>query len=152
MTAIEKAKKVAAAKKRAAAAKKKAAVKSSKSLPQAANIPAGMRQIGGGYASTWEPEVIGASLHGVVSDLPKAVTLNKGNKKKENKTRVMEVTDMEGARFALWESVVLEPLFDEIAGLEDSGLGVEVYIQYNGLGKKKPGQNPAKLFTVAIAE
>lgn len=135
-------------------AKKKAAPKlkavASASLPQSASIPAGMRQMGGGYAKTWTPEEVGDSLHGVVSALPKEVTLNKG-KAKENQTRVMEVTDMEGNRHGVWESVVLAPLFDEV-NLNYVEPGVEVFIQYDGLGKKKPGQNPAKLFTVAIAE
>ena len=134
-----------------AAKKKVSNIKDAKSLPQSASIPAGMKQMGGGYASTWSPVEVGDSIHGVVSDLPKQLTLNKGTKK-ENVTRVMEVTDSEGERFAVWDSAVLTSLFDEIESLEDDGIGTEIFIQYDGLGKKKTGQNPPKLFTVAIAE
>lgn len=126
-------------------------IQNGKSLPQSADIPSGMKQMGGGYAPTWTPVEIGDSIHGVVSDLPKELTLNKGTKK-ENVTRVMEVTDMEGERFAVWDSAVLASLFDEIEGLDDAAIGVEIYIKYDGLGKKKPGQNPPKLFTVAIQD
>ena len=133
--------------------KKKAAPKNKTgaSLPQSSSIPAGMKQMGGGYAPTWTPEEIGDSIHGVVSDLPKELTINKG-KKNENETRVMEVTDMEGERFAVWQSAVLTPLFDEIEELGDDGIGTEIFIEYNGLGKKKPGQNAPRLYTVAVAE
>jgi len=118
-------------------------------LPQADNIPAGMKQMGGGYAPTWTPVEIGDSIHGIVSAMPKELTLNKGTKK-ENITRVMEVTNMEGERFAVWDSAVLATLFDTVE--EYGEVGQEVYIEYTGLGKKKPGQNPPKLFTVAMAE
>lgn len=120
----------------------------SDALPQVANIPEGMKQMGGGYAPTWTPEDIGDTIHGIVSALPKDLTLNKG-KRNENTTRVMEVTTMEGDRFAVWDSAVLSDLFDEV---NVQGEGIEIFIQYDGLGKKKPGQNPPKLFTVAIAE
>lgn len=137
------------------AAKKKVStvsnIKDAQSLPQSASIPAGMKQMGGGYAPTWTPIEIGDSIHGFVSDMPKELTLNKGTKK-ENVTRVMEVTDSEGERFAVWDSAVLSSLFNEIDALEDDGIGTEIFIQYDGLGKKKTGQNPPKLFTVAIAE
>ena len=56
------------------------------------------------------------------------------------------MTNMEGERFAVWESVLLTELFDAVEP------GSEIFIEYTGLGKKKAGQNPAKLFNVAIAE
>ena len=120
-------------------------IKSGKSLPQSSNIPAGMKQMGGGYAATWTPVDVGDSIHGFVTAMPKDVTMNKGTRK-ENETRVMEITNQEGERFAVWHSATLGPLFDAV---ED---GMEVFIQYDGLGKKKPGQNPPKLFTVATSE
>jgi len=121
------------------------------SLPQSANIPEGMKQMGGGYAPTWSPTEEGDSIHGFVSAAPKMLILNKG-KKNENETRVMEVTDMEGDRHAVWDSAVLTSLFDLIEEYGADGIGTEIFIEYNGLGKKKAGQNAAKLFTVAIAE
>ena len=139
------------------AAKKKAPVKGkvkdkgAMSLPQSSAIPAGMKQLGGGYSPTWTPVEVGDSIHAIVSDLPKELTLNEGTKK-ENTTRVMEVTDMEGTRHAIWCSAVLNTLFDAVEALEEEGIGTEIYIQYDGLGKKKTGQNPPKLFTVAMTE
>ncbi len=121
----------------------------SSSLPQAADIPKGMKQLGGSFSPTWTPTTVGDSIHGIVSDLPKDLILNEGTKK-ENKARVMEVTDMGGARHAIWDSAVLNPLFNAI---EESGeIGQEIYIRYDGLGVKKGKNNPPKLFTVAMAE
>ena len=138
------------AKKTSKKVSKKAPAKRATSLPSSAVIPDGMKQMGGGYAPTWRPEEVGDSIHGVVSSLPKELSLKQG--RKTNVTRVMEITDMEDKRHAVWESVVLASLFDEIAAAGDDGLGIEVYIQYDGLGKKKAGQNAPKLFTVAMAE
>jgi hypothetical protein len=60
----------------------------------------------------------------------------------------MEVTAKKsGERFTVWESAALVELFDQI---KETGEGPEVYLRFEGLGKKKPGQNPPKLFTVAI--
>lgn len=121
------------------------------SLPQSADIPAGMKQMGGGYAATWTPVEVGDAIHGVVSDVVKELVLNKGTKK-ENKTRTMEVTDMEGERFSVWESAVLISLFDAVVELGEDGIGTEIYIRFDGLGKKKPGQSPPKLFTCAMSD
>ena len=140
-----------------ALAKKKIAKKTpnkkapSVSLPQSEDIPKGMKQMGGGYAKTWTPEKIGDHVHGAISALPKELTLNKG-KKTENVTEVLEVTTREGERLAVWKSAVLSSLFDEINEQGDDAIGTEIFIRYDGLGKKKTGQNPAKLFTVAVQE
>ena len=85
-------------------------------------------------------------LHGPVTGAVRSVDLTI---RKEKKTvRCMEVTRKKsGERFTVWESAALGGLFDSIA---ETGEGPEVYIRYDGLGKKKPGQNPPKLFTVAI--
>lgn len=130
-----------------AQAKKSAKAKTATALPQGEGIPEGMKQIGGGYAATWAPE-IGDSLHGRTTSPVKTVEMTIGRKKQER--RCVEITDDEtGNRATVWESAALGDLFDTLV---DSGEGTEVYIRFDGLGKaRKAGQNPPKLYTVATA-
>jgi len=126
-------------------AKKKTA--KAAALPASAEIPAGMKQIGGGYAPTWEPQE-GDTLHGPTTSEVKTVEMTIGRKKQDR--RCVEITDSDsGNRVTLWESAALGELFDTLA---EAGIGTVVYIRFDGLGKaKKAGQNPPKLFTAAIA-
>lgn len=116
-------------------------------LPQPADIPAGMTQIGGGYAPTWDPKN-GESIHGPTTSPVKEVEMTIGRKKQTR--RCVEITDQDtGNRVTLWESAALVELFDQLAEL---GQGTVVYVRFDGLGKiKKAGQNPPKLYTAAIA-
>ena len=127
-------------------AKKKApANAAATALPNSEEIPEGFEEIGGGYAQTWRVEDR-AVLHGPVTGGVREVELTIGRKKQTR--RCMEVTAKKsGERFTVWESAALGDLFDQIA---ETGEGPEVYIKFKGFGKKKPGQNPPKLFTVAI--
>lgn len=128
-------------------ARKKAPAKAkAEALPQGGDIPEGFEQIGGGYAATWKPEEHGKLLHGPVTGGVREVELTIGRKKQTR--RCMEVTQKKtGERYTLWESAALGELFDQIA---ESGEGPELYVRFDGYGKKKAGQNPPKLFTVAI--
>lgn len=130
-----------------AKAKAKATAKPATSLPQAADIPEGFQQIGGGYAPTWNPEV-GDSLQGPTTSDVKTVEMTIGRRKQER--RCVEITDgTSGERVTVWESAVLGQLFDQLV---DAGEGTQVYIRFDGLGTaKKAGQNPPKLYTAAIA-
>lgn len=121
--------------------------KPASALPQASNIPEGMTQIGGGYAPTWEPDE-GDHLHGPTTSAVKTVEMTIGRKKQER--RCVEITDKNtGQRVTVWESAALVELFDAMV---EAGEGVEVFIQFDGLGKaKKAGQNPPKLYTAALA-
>ncbi len=115
-------------------------------MPEGGDIPEGFEQIGAGYAPTWKPEEHGKLLHGKVTGGVRDVELTIGRKKQNR--RCMEVTRKKsGERFTLWESAALGELFDQIA---DTGEGPEVYVRFDGYGKKKAGQNAPKLFTVAI--
>ncbi len=118
-------------------------------LPTSASVPEGFKQLGGGYAATWKPENIGDQLQGVISGEPREVEFKQGRKVVQR--NVMEVTDKAGNRFAVWQSAALGALFDEVRELGADAIGVGVFLQYDGLGKKKAGQNPPKLFTVALA-
>lgn len=115
-------------------------------LPEAEPIPEGFETLGGSYAPTWKPEEGIKVLHGPVTGGVRSVELTIGRKKQER--RCMEVTQKKsGESFTVWESASLGELFDQIA---ETGEGPEVYIRFDGYGKKKAGQNPPKLFTVAI--
>lgn len=122
----------------------------SASLPQSQDIPEGMRQLGGGYAQTWKPEEPGESIHGTVTGAVREVEFKQGRKTVQR--RVMELTSLDGEnRFAVWESAALGALFDELSDMGVDSVGQQVYLRFDGLGKKKAGQNPPKLFTVALA-
>lgn len=135
-------KKKASKKSKASKAKAKAAAPA-KSLPQGSDIPEGMQQIGGGFAPTWKPE-IGESLHGTISGGVRDVELTIGRKKQTR--RCLEFTTKDGDKFTIWESAALGDFFDTVS---ENGEGGEYFIRFDGYGRKKAGQNPPKLFTVA---
>ena len=114
-------------------------------LPESESVPEGFEAIGGGYAPTWKPEDMRV-LHGPVTGGVREVEMTIGRKKQTR--RCMEVTSQKsGERYTVWESAALGALFDQIT---ETGEGPKVFLRFDGLGKKKPGQNPPKLFTVAI--
>lgn len=116
-----------------------------------ANIPEGMKTLGSSYAKTWEPDV-GDSIHGTVTGGVRSVDMPKRGRMAATTRRVIEVTDVDTeARVAVWESAALGELFDTLDGRENNGEGVAIFLQFDGFGKKKPGQNPPKLYTVALA-
>lgn len=128
------------------AAKKTAPASAPAALPESEEIPEGFEQVGGGYAPTWKPEEHGKLVHGKVTGGVREVEMTIGRKKTNR--RCMEVTQKKsGERLTLWESAALVDLFDQIA---ETGEGPEVFVRFDGYGKKKPGQNPPKLFTVAV--
>jgi len=131
-------------------ASRKAKANPAATLPHDSDIPEGMQAIGGGYADTWTPETEGEKLHGVTTGDVKVVLLKARRKNEEDKERrCVEIANNEdGKRYTVWESAALGAFFD---ALEERGEGTEVFLRYEGLGKKKAGQNPPKLFKVAIA-
>lgn len=135
--------------KKAAKKTRKPATAKAAALPNGSDIPEGFKQLGGGYAPTWKPDADGpAQLMGEVTGGVREVEMTIGRKKQTR--RCLEVTDDEsGSRFTIWESAALGEFFDQIA---EQGEGAKVFVRYDGLGTAKKGQNPPKLFTVAIAE
>ncbi len=124
-----------------------------RTAPATANdIPEGMERIGSGNAPTWKPEE-GESLHGVVTDGVKVVEFTqkrkvKGKMVEETVERRVFEMEADGNRHAVWESAALVELFEKV---EQAGIGLSVFIRFDGYGKKKPGQNAPKLFTCAVA-
>jgi hypothetical protein len=122
-------------------AKKKATRK-----PATANaVPSGYKQIGGGYADSWNPEEMPV-LEGKVTGEVKTVEMTIGRKKTER--RCLEFTTNDDLAVTIWESAALGHFFDHV---QNEGIGGQYFIRYDGLGKAKKGQNPPKLFTVAAA-
>ena len=112
--------------------------KATRSKP--ATLPKGFQPIGG-FATSWpnEETKIGDAIQGIVSGYDE-IPVKRG-KKTEN-VELLRLEGNDGRDYTVWRSSGLAALFDE------DYTDVEVYIQYNGLGKKKPGQNPPKLFTI----
>lgn len=81
-----------------------------------------------------EPEIIGKVV--CINDIPK------GGKIKKD-TRVLVLRTAKGDR-SVWESAVLGSYFDKMRK------GKTVWIRLTGYAPKKRGQNPAKLFVVAV--
>ena len=102
--------------------------------------------MGGSYAPTWKPENAGDSITGEITSLIREVKMKMG--RKETTRRVVEMTTDDDGAFAIWESATLSDMFAQI---DAEGPGGFYFIQFDGLGKKKAGQNPPKLFTVAKA-
>lgn len=75
----------------------------------------------------------------------KVVTVPVGRGKQEDR-RCVDITQENGIPLTVWESAGLRVAFDEIEE------GMEVYLEYLGLGDAKPGQNAPKLFTVGYQQ
>lgn len=117
---------------------KKATTRKAKTVAQ---LPKGFTAIESGFSASWPDDAtkIGDAIQGVVTgyrDVPRA-------KNKGGDTQVMSVEQADGVTVSVWKSAVLKPLFEE------DFEGVEVWIRYDGLGKKKKGQNQARLYTIA---
>lgn len=120
--------------------------KAAASLPQSQDIPKGMKQIGSGYAPSWDVEKM-PEIHGKVTGGVREVELTIGRKKQTR--RCLEMTNFDPeTKITVWESAALGEFFDVVA---KQGEGGEYYLRFDGYGKKKPGQKPPKLFTVAAA-
>lgn len=122
-------------------ARKKAAPKRA---ANSAELPKGFTTITSGFNPNWPDEgtKIGEAIQGVIidyRDVPRP-------KNKGGDTQVAVLEKADGSQVDIWKSAVLKPLFDE------DYEGVEVWIRYDGLGKKKRGQNPARLYSIGYNE
>lgn len=122
------------------AARKKAATQA-KAAPTG-QLPEGYRRLNAGFAASWEPEV-GDVLEGEVTAI-RDVEMKRG--RKTVTTRAMEIEQEDGSKWTLWESALLNELF------EQAQVGSQVFVMYEGVGKSsKAGQNPPKMYTSGIA-
>jgi len=108
-------------------------------------LPKGYKAIGG-FADSWdfEKNPVIEGIWGEVRDVTR--TVKRGKKMVKETTQVVAFTDDAIGIINVWKSASLVALFD--AAQE----GDRVWIQFLGMGKKKPGQNAPRLFSCAIAE
>lgn len=112
-----------------------------KAKPKANGLPAGFKRVEG-FAQTWDVEAMPV-LQGTWGKV-RTIEVKRG--KKMESARVCDVETEDGKRYTVWDSAGLRALFDTAD--EDT----EVYIEYQGLGIAKKGQNAPKLYTVAYRE
>lgn len=122
-------------------ARKKTATKKAATKGAQAQLPKGFTAIESGFSKSWPSEdtAIGDAISGIVTgyrDVPRP-------KSKGGDTQVMSIELDDGSTVSVWKSAVLKPLFEE------DYTDVAVWIRYDGLGKKKKGQNAARLYTIA---
>lgn len=111
-------------------------------------LPKGYTSIGG-FGSNWPGEDTkpGQAISGVVVEYDSIiVTRKRGGKNVQEEVHNLKLETEDGTMFTVWESATLKALFTE------DYTDMEVWLRYDGLGKKKRGQNPAKLFNIAYNE
>ena|SRR3990167_11149613 len=89
--------------------------------------------------NTWKPEKTNDFIEGLLVDVEKDVG--------ENHSVLYTVQEKEsGENTGVWGSAILDSRMKGIA------VGMEVKIIFKGLGDKKPGKNPPKLWQVFSRE
>lgn len=111
-----------------------------KAATQAA-LPKGFDSIGG-FGKSWPDDdtKIGEAIQGVVTEYHEDIKTQHG------KTSNLKLESKDGEIYTVWNSAALNILFDE------DYTDVEIWLRFDGLGKKKGKRNPAKLFTLACKE
>jgi hypothetical protein len=126
----------------------KAKANTSASLPEATPVPEGFRQISQERGILWDHEDMPVMM-GTVKGPIQTVTVQTPQGPQDRRLFLCEEKETEEV-YAIWESATLTPLFTELESLDD--IHVSVFIRFDGYGQKKPGQNPPKLFTTAVAD
>ena len=104
-------------------------------------LPKGFQPIGG-FGASWPNDNTkgGDAISGEVLEYDE-FTVTRNGKKQNAETLKLEADS--GTVYTVWRSAGNGVLFDE------DYTGIVVWIRFDGLGPKKRGQNPAKLFTIA---
>ena len=106
-----------------------------------AALPKGFTAIGGfGKTFPGEDTKPGEAIQGVITDYHENIKTQHGV------TANLKLEAADGEVYTVWQSAALAVLFDE------DYTDVEVFIRFDGLGKKKGKKNPPKLFTLAVNE
>ena len=115
-----------------------------KTKSKVTQLPKGFTSIGG-FGASWpnDETKAGEAISGTVIEYDEFEVV-RGGKKQLAETLKLETDD--GTVFTVWRSAALGHLFDE------DYTDLQVWLRFDGLGKKKRGQNPAKLFTTAYNE
>lgn len=106
-----------------------------------AKLPKGFQAIGG-FGTTFPDEKTkkGTAIQGVVTGYKEDITTPHG------KTSNLTIESKDGTNYTVWHSAGLTALFDE------DYTDIEVWIRFDGMGKKSGKKNAPKLFTLAINE
>ena len=114
-------------------------------------LPKGFTPVSGS-SNSWpgEKPVKGHFIQGTILEY-ETVKVNRDGKKTDVELCRIEVSKAKNKKLVcsevtVWESAGLTGLFDEDC------TECEVYIEFTGLGKKKAGQNQAKLYDIGINE
>lgn len=104
-------------------------------------LPKGFQPIGG-FGASWPSDdtKAGEMIRGIVTEYDE-VTVTREGKKVQVENLKLEAED--GRIFTVWESAGNRALF------ENDYTEVDVAIRYDGLGPKKRGRNPARLYSIA---
>jgi len=111
-------------------------------------LPKGFTSIGG-FGKSWPNDDTkkGQAICGVVLEYDSIIVTRKRGKKNVKETvQNMRLETDNGEVFTIWESAGLKTLFEE------DYTDLEVWLRYDGLGKKKSGQNPPRLYTLGYNE
>jgi hypothetical protein len=112
--------------------------------------PAGFRKVETHLAGFWKPEITGQSIQGIVGE---AVEV-KGKDDKTNTFYTLKLTDDHGGPIMTMDNKKVQIEEGMMIGVGGKMLliflrgreGKEVFITYTGLGPKKAGMNPPKMF------
>jgi hypothetical protein len=115
-----------------------------------ANTPRGFRKVETHLAGFWKPEIAGQSIQGLVGE---AVDVQ-GTDGKLNTFYSLTLTDDLGGPIIGKDGKKIKHEKGMMVGIGGKMLliflrgreGKEVYLSYDGLGPKKPGQNAPKMF------
>jgi len=123
------------------AARKKTAKKTTRKAATVAALPKGFTAIGG-FGKTWPDDdtKVGEAIQGVVTDYHENIKTQHGT------TANLKLEAANGEVYTVWQSAALAALFDE------DYTDVEVWLRFDGMGKKKGKKNAPKLFTLAVNE
>ncbi len=115
--------------------------KARKTAGKPAALPKGFHSIGGfGITFPDEHTKKGTAIQGVVTGYRENIKTQHGV------TSNLTIETKDGETFTVWESAGLAVLF------EDDYTDVEIWLRFDGLGRKKGKKNPPKLFTLAVNE
>lgn len=130
-------------------AAKKKATRARRSASNGA--PAGFRKVETHLSGFWKPEIVGQSIQGIVGD-PIEGTTTDG---KANIYHSFTITEAHGGPIINKDGKKIKDEIGMTVGVGGKVLlgflgthrGREVYLTYQGLGEKKPGQNAPKLYS-----
>lgn len=108
-------------------------------------LPKGFTAITG-FGESWPSDKtkVGDMLQGTLIEYDEITTTRDG---KKTQVQQAKIETKDGKVFTIWESAGLRSLFED-----DDYTDCEIAIIYDGLGKKKPGQNPPRLYRIGVVE